>query len=137
MGRYRGETVEVQSEFMRCKQCGEEFFAPAQIRSHARAVKNEIRKRRGLLPAQKIAEIRNSLKLTQEELEEVLGTGPKVVVRWESGKVVQSRGQDNMLRLLDRDPTIIEKLRQIQQSRAAEREHAKRPNPKGMIAQAV
>ena len=139
LGRYRDETVEVESEFLRCEECQEEFFSPAQMSAHIRSVKNEIRKSYGLLPPEKIVAIRKKLELTQDELEQLLGTGPKVVVRWESGKVIQGRGQDNILRLLDCDPTIVKTLRQIQQLRHNEQDkyqRANKPNPK-MVAQAV
>jgi len=140
IGHYRDEKVEVQSEFFRCDGCREAFFSPEQATAHTRAVKNEIRKKYGLLPPEKIVEIRNKLGLTQAELEELLGTGPKVVVRWESGKVIQSPGHDNFLRLLDRDPAQLENLRQIQRVKAAERERYQRmhnPSPKESVAQAV
>src|SRR5208337_2980203 len=88
-----------------------------------RVVRNEVRKKYGLLAPEKIAEIRHKLRLTQSELEDVLGTGSKVVVRWESGKVIQGPGHDNMLRLLDREPSILEYLRQIQQLRSNEQEN--------------
>ena len=140
VGHYRSETVEVESEFFRCGACREEFFSPAQMQAHVRAVKNEVRKKYGLLPPEKIAEIRNKLELSQAELEELLGTGPKVVVRWESGKVIQGPGQDNMLRLLDRDPTVIDDLRQIQRCRSDEQEKYQRVEgaaQKRVVARAV
>jgi putative zinc finger/helix-turn-helix YgiT family protein len=135
--RYRTETVEVPKEFFRCGSCKEEFVTPGQIRIYARAVKNEVRKKHGLLPPERIAEIRAKLGLTQSELEDLLGTGPKVVVRWESGKVIQSRGHDNMLRLLDRDPAVLKSLRQIQALRAAEQDkHSESPSAKMTVARA-
>ncbi len=118
--RYRGETVEVSREVFRCESCQEEFVSPKQARDYVRAVKNEIRKRYGLLSPERIVEIRKKLGLTQSEVEEFLNAGPKVVVRWESGKVIQGGSHDNMLRLLERDPSILERLRQIQQSRLTE-----------------
>lgn len=120
MGRYRDEAVQVTSEFFRCVSCGEVYFSPDQLKQHNRAIKNEIRKKYGLLSAQKIAEIRKKLKLTQEELEGLLGTGPKVVVRWESGKVIQPTGHDSLLRLLDREPRMVDQLRKIQAGRSRE-----------------
>lgn len=120
MGRYRGEDVQVTSEFFRCSACGEVYFSPVQLKHHNRAIKNEIRKKYGLLSAQRIVEIRKKLKLTQEELEELLDTGAKVVVRWESGKVIQPTGQDSLLRLLDREPRMVDHLRKIQASRSRE-----------------
>jgi putative zinc finger/helix-turn-helix YgiT family protein len=119
---YRDETVEVVSEFFRCASCEERFVTPEQMRAHVRAVKNEVRKKHGLLLPERIAAIHHKLELTQSELEDVLGTGPKMVVRWESGKVIQSRGHDNMLRLLERDPAALKSLRQIQKLRASEQE---------------
>jgi len=139
-GRYRDERVQVQSEFYRCEKCHEEFFSPDQATAHCRAVKNEVRKMHGLLLPDKIVEIRKKLALNQAELEELLGTGPKVVVRWENGKVIQTSGQDNMLRLLDRDPGLVEKLRQIQRSRCDEREkyqQSAKSASKGLVARAV
>jgi hypothetical protein len=67
-GRYRKEVVDVQSEFFRCESCKETFFSPHQLEAHNRAIKNEIRKKYGLLPPEKIVEIRNKLELTQPEL---------------------------------------------------------------------
>lgn len=118
--RYRGESVEVSREILQCESCGEEFVTPDQARSFVRNVKNEIRKKYGLLSPERIVEIRHKLGLTQDQLEELLNTGPKVVVRWESGKVIQSGGHDNMLRLLEREPSILRWLQQIQQLRSAE-----------------
>jgi putative zinc finger/helix-turn-helix YgiT family protein len=120
--RYRDETVEVVKEFFRCEPCKEEFVTPEQMRAHVRAVKNEVRKKHGLLSPKRITEIRQKLELTQSELEDVLGTGPKMAVRWESGKVIQSRGHDNMLRLLESDPSVLKSLRQIQKLRSTEQE---------------
>ena len=118
--RYRGESVEVSREIAQCGSCGEEFVTPDQARSFVRDVKNEIRKKYGLLSPERIVEIRHKLGLTQDQLEELLNTGSKVVVRWESGKVIQSGGHDNVLRLLERDPSILQRLQQIQQLRSAE-----------------
>jgi putative zinc finger/helix-turn-helix YgiT family protein len=133
--RYRAETVEVPKQFFRCNSCNEEFVTPAQMRAYVRAVKNQVRKQHGLLAPERIAAIRAKLDLTQSELEDVLGTGPKMVVRWESGKVIQSRGHDNMLRLLERNPAVLKSLRQIQKLRAAEQDkHAESASDKMTVA---
>jgi putative zinc finger/helix-turn-helix YgiT family protein len=121
--KYRDEIVEVATELFRCDACREGFVTPEQMRAHARAVKNEVRKIHGLLPPEGIVAIREKLGLTQTALEDALGTGPKVVVRWESGKVIQSRGHDNMLRVLDRDPSVLKALRVIQELRSKEQKN--------------
>lgn len=132
LGQYRGEQVETERVFFRCGSCGEEFVTPAQMSVNVRAVKNEIRKKYGLLPPERIAAIREKLRLTQSALEELLGTGPKVVVRWESGKVIQGSGHDNVLRLLERDPSKLKDLELIQKARAEEQKqyeasHGRKP----------
>jgi putative zinc finger/helix-turn-helix YgiT family protein len=132
--KYRDQIVEVETELFRCDSCKEGFVSPQQMRSHARAVKNEIRKKNGLLPPEKIVAIREKLHLTQAELEDVLGTGPKMVVRWESGKVIQSRGHDNVLRLLDRDPSVLTSLRQIQHLRSNEQKKYEPSTPSTEVA---
>jgi putative zinc finger/helix-turn-helix YgiT family protein len=118
--KYRGEVVKVVTELFRCSSCGEGFVAPEQARTHIHAVKNEVRKKDGLLPPEKITAIREKLGLTQSEMEAALGIGPKMVVRWESGKVIQSKGHDNTLRLLDSDPSLLKSLLLIQKRRSAE-----------------
>lgn len=118
--KYRDEIVEIETALFRCDSCKEGFVTPQQMREHVRAVKNEVRKRHGLLSPGRIVEIRQKLELTQSELESALGTGPKMVVRWESGKVIQSRGHDTMLRLLEREPSILKSLWQVQEVRSSE-----------------
>ena len=118
--RYRNEVVNLSREVFRCDACEEEFVTPAQARVYVRNVRNEIRKRYGLLSPQRIAEIRGKLGLTQAELEELLCLGSKVVVRWENGKVIQNGANDAMLRLLEKDPAMLDRLRQIQELRAKE-----------------
>lgn len=130
--KYRDETVEVATTFLRCDSCKEELVTPKQMRDHVRGVKNEVRKKQGLLSPEKIATIRQKLGLTQVELEELLGTGPKVVVRWESGKVIQGNGHDTTLRLLERNPGLLKQLREIAKARESEqktyaRAHGQKP----------
>lgn len=132
--KYRDQIVEVETELFRCDSCREGFVTPQQMRSHARLVKNEVRKKNGLLPPEKIVAIREKLQLTQAELEDLLGTGPKMVVRWESGKVIQSRGHDNVLRLLDRDPSVLKALQQIQRLRSSEQKKYEPSAPSTAVA---
>jgi HTH-type transcriptional regulator/antitoxin MqsA len=121
--RYNGEPVEVPSvEMFHCDDCVVDFLTPEQARAYSRAVKNEVRKRFGLLPPERITAIREKVGLTQARLEELLGQGPKVVVRWESGKVIQSKAADTVLRLLEREPDLAKELREIEKQRAKQQE---------------
>lgn len=99
------------AEMYECFSCGERFFTPEQARAVSIATKNQVRQTQGLLSPQAIVEIRHRLRLSQTDLEELFGLGPKVVTRWETGRVVQSKTADIALRLLDMDPRKVQKLR--------------------------
>jgi putative zinc finger/helix-turn-helix YgiT family protein len=119
LARYNGEPVQVSGvETYRCDACGEEFLTPEQSHAMSVAVKNEVRKKFGLLSPERIAAIREKAGLTQAQLEELLGQGPKVVVRWESGKVIQGKAADTVLRLLEREPELVKDLREIEKQRS-------------------
>jgi len=98
-------------EMYECSSCGERFFTPEQARAVSIATKNQVRQAQGLLSGQAIVAIRHRLGLSQTDLEELFGLGPKVVTRWETGRVVQSKTADVALRLLDMDPANVNKLR--------------------------
>ena len=104
-------------EMYECDRCCESVFTPEQAREVDRRVKLVARQRLALLPPEKILAIRKRCNLTQEEMERLFGLGQKVVIRWEKGRVMQSKTADVLLRLLDRNPAIIDELRQIQEQR--------------------
>ncbi|WP_158627322.1 type II TA system antitoxin MqsA family protein [Corallococcus sp. AB045] len=100
-------------ERYKCSACGERFFTEPQSRELSRLVKDAVRVRSGGLSPERIASIREKLGLSQGELEDLLGLGPKVVTRWENGRVVPGRATDYLLRLMERTPGILEVLKAI------------------------
>ena len=100
-------------EMYECERCGEATFTPEQDKFVSDMVKCKARERLALLPPEKILSIRKRCNLTQEEMERLFGLGQKVVIRWEKGRVLQSKTADVLLRLLDRNPAIIEEIRQL------------------------
>jgi len=122
--KYNKQIVNVaDAEMFRCNKCGETFFSPDQAKAFSLAVKNEIRKRLNLLPPDRILEIRTKLQLTQEDLEQLFGLGPKVVTRWETGRVVQSKTADLALRLFEHMPTLLIFARAVEEQRLRSRRH--------------
>ena len=75
------------------------------------AVKRRARVKAGLLTPEEIVCIRKKLGLSQSELERLFGLGPKVVTRWETGRVVHSKAADVALRLLALDPENLKRIR--------------------------
>ena len=49
----------------------------------------------------------------KEELERLFGLTPKVVIRWERGRVLQRKTADALLRLMDQNPDIVDELQEI------------------------
>ncbi|MBL0171910.1 MAG: helix-turn-helix domain-containing protein [Gemmatimonadaceae bacterium] len=65
----------------------------------------------GLLTPQELRDIRGQHDLTQQQLEQLLNVGPKTVVRWEKGTVVQNAATVTLLRLLRDVPAVYRHLR--------------------------
>lgn len=102
-------------EMYECSACGEQFFSPEQAKNVSHMVKAKAREQLGLLPPERIIKIRNRYNLSQEDIEAILGLGPKVVTRWERGKVLQGKAADVVLRLMERFPDTVDKLKEIRQ----------------------
>ena len=100
-------------EMYECERCGECVFTPEQAKAVDQRVKAKARERLGLLPPEKVVSIRKRCDLSQAELERLFGLGEKVVIRWEKGRVLQSKTADVLLRLMDQNPAIVEDLRKI------------------------
>ncbi len=112
--RYNRIPVKLQNvEMYECGQCGERFLTPEQARRLTVRVKATAREKLGLLPPDRIVEVRKHYGLTQTDLERLLGLGPKVITRWEKGKVLQTRPVDDLLRLMRVLPDVYEKLKEI------------------------
>ena len=100
--------VPVNESYFRCDLCAEERQTLEQLGNARRAAAGAARIRDGLLTPAEVRRIReNRLGLTQAQLESALGLGEKTAVRWETGRVLQPKATDNLLRLLDRDPSAL------------------------------
>jgi len=102
-------------EMYSCSQCGEKFFTPEQAKHVGKAVRVVVREQLGLLGPERIVEIRRKYGLSQERLEALLSLGSKVVTRWETGRVLQTKQADDLLRLIDKVPGVIDVLREIRE----------------------
>jgi HTH-type transcriptional regulator/antitoxin MqsA len=96
----------VQDRCFRCSACGEDLYAPGQLDATLRRASDAIRREEGLLTPREVRAIRRKFGLTQAGLEQLLGVGPKTVVRWEKGTVFQNRATDSLLRVLNAFPEI-------------------------------
>lgn len=66
----------------------------------------------GLLEPADVRRIRRKLKLSQRDASARLGGGPAAFQKYEAGDVLVSQAMSNLLRLLDRDPSLLDVLGQ-------------------------
>jgi len=92
-----------------CKKCGEVFFNLGQAAEFER-LRNRQYKIATSLSGEEVRRIREKLGLSQAELEQRLGLGSKVVVRWENGKVRLPGPVNALLRILDKNPESLKLL---------------------------
>ena len=91
--------------FEKCSDCGEIYFSPDDIKIKEQELNKKLieeRKKKGLLTAPEIKEIRKSLGYSQNELDRLLGFGARSFARWETYRTDQSRAADLLLRALKR-----------------------------------
>ena len=74
----------------------------------------------GLLSPVEIREIRRRTGLNQVEMAQLLGVGDKTYTRWETGKSLHNKSNDNLIRLIDQYDAEI--LSQIDVQRQPDRE---------------
>jgi len=89
----------------------EAIVDPDTLKKTGKMLKDFQRQVDGLLTGQQIKGIRKKLGLTQEQMAEIVGGGLKSFARYESGKICQSKGMDNLLRILDAYPEMLDVIR--------------------------
>lgn len=92
---------------MQCERCGEEYYTGEQADEHQRKVDQFKREVYKPLEPEEIKAIRAKANVSQRTLEEVMGLGTNTLNRWERGTMAPSRLVDNMLRVVDRDPSVL------------------------------
>lgn len=109
-----GTMVIHDATWMECENCGQQML-PAALDQKLEEL--SLLRQGLLLPAQ-IKAIREKLGLTQTAMAERLGVGEKTYTRWESGRSMQNKSSDNLIRLMDRSP---EQFAVIEAQRSPER----------------
>jgi HTH-type transcriptional regulator/antitoxin MqsA len=109
---YKGESVKIADYVTyACAECGEAIVDSDTLKESGKKLKDFQRKVDGLLTGQQIKAIRMKLGLTQVQLADIVGGGLKSLARYESGQICQSKGMDNLLRILDAYPHTLNIIR--------------------------
>lgn len=113
--KYKGESITIPGYVTyNCDACEDAVVDNGTLRDSGKILKDFQRKVDGLLLAEEIKNIRKRLNLSQEEMAEILGGGLKSFARYETGQVCQSRGMDNLLRILDAYPFTMNVIQKNQ-----------------------
>ncbi|MBN1123365.1 MAG: type II toxin-antitoxin system MqsA family antitoxin [Sedimentisphaerales bacterium] len=101
-----GTIVVPNSKWEECEVC-KEVILPAELIEN---LDKQRYVRLGLLSPVEIKTIREKAGLTQSQISRKLGVGEKTYTRWESGKLLQNKSSDNLIRLFDLDSSSFEWL---------------------------
>lgn len=98
-----GNIVIDGAEWEECSSCGEQIFPPSLQNS----LEEKRYERLGLLRPEDIRDIRKRAGLTQTEMADFVGVGEKTYTRWESGRSLQNKSSDTLIRLADMHPELF------------------------------
>lgn len=104
---FRNLELDVEKlESCRCTSCGSRWETRSQaernqvrIKEEYAKVRDHIRERDGLLPGNRLSEIRKQLSMNQKEASVLFGGGTNSFNKYESGEVLQSFAMDRLVRL--------------------------------------
>lgn len=108
---FKGESFCVEGvPHCKCESCGSVEYDADAMEKMTAAINEAYRERKDLLSPGEIKQIRKMLGLTQEEFQTLLGVGKTTVSRWERGRIVQGKPEDNLMRLLRSHPELASEL---------------------------
>jgi HTH-type transcriptional regulator/antitoxin MqsA len=89
---------------------GEATFTDEDLKIYDKAIKELKAEAEHLLLPAEIRSIRKRLKLTQVQAGNILGGGEKAFQKYESGETLPSRAISNLLRVLSKEPSLLNVL---------------------------
>ena len=105
---YRGEKITVHGvEHYVCDTCGEIVFDAEDGKKYDAEVIRRYATIHDLLSADEIRAIRKGAGLTQRDFEKVIGVSSPSVSRWETGRVLQSKPLDLLMRAYRNAPELM------------------------------
>lgn len=99
---FKGEQIKYLAQYHYCKNTDEYYESEEQMSENDISMKNEYRKKVGLLTSNEIVSIRQKYGISQSDLASVLGWGEKTITRYE-GHQVQDIAHDSILRKINSD----------------------------------
>ena len=101
-----GVMVIPETQWLECSSC-EERILSTELSRAIEALRYE---RLGLLTPEEIKAVRERTGLSQKEMSRLVGVGDKTYARWESGRSIQNKSSDNLIRLVDLNRNLFHQL---------------------------
>ncbi len=108
---YKGQSATIDMPGWYCDESGESLHTADDLKVSDAALKELRLQVENLLSPQDIKRIRVKIGLTQREAGTLLGGGPNAFQKYEQDAVTVSKPMSNLLRILERHPEEIERLR--------------------------
>jgi HTH-type transcriptional regulator/antitoxin MqsA len=108
---YKGRKQDVALPGWYCDASGESIHSREDLKVSDRALMTLKAEVDGLATPSEVARVRKKLGLSQVKASEILGGGPRSFQKYESGEITPSRAMTNLLRIMDRHPEEIHRLK--------------------------
>jgi HTH-type transcriptional regulator/antitoxin MqsA len=103
----RNAVVEVPQRRHVCEHCGTIQATDDDLRFNARAMRKAAKERRNMLSGEAVREVRERLRLTQEQAAALFGGGPVAFSKYENDDVAQSESMDRLIWLASEYPWLV------------------------------
>ena len=107
---YKGHKIEFDQPGEYCNSCEEGILNGNDLKINKKILHDWQTLADGFLPSDEVRRIRKKLGLTQHQAAEVFGGGPNAFSRYECGESLQLKSTDNLLRLLDKHPHLLDEV---------------------------
>ena len=111
---YKGHDFTLEDiEYCECPACQYEIILPEQSKRNEARIRDEHRKIDGLLTRAEISELREQLKITQNQAAQIFGERVNAFSKYESGEATQNPAMDKLMKLALNVPQCFEELRKM------------------------
>jgi HTH-type transcriptional regulator/antitoxin MqsA len=107
---YKGSSIKIDQPGKHCNSCDEGIVNGSDIKATEKALHDFRAKIDGLLATDEVRQICSKLNLTQQQAAEIFGGGPNAFSRYERGEIRQTKALDQLLRLLDKHPHLLDEI---------------------------
>ena len=108
---YKGHSIVLDQPGEYCDTCDDGVLNGSDLAYTSKTLRDWHTEIDGFLPSYEVRRIRKKLGLTQHQAAKIFGGGPNAFSRYENAEALQIKATDNLLRLLDKHPHLLEEIK--------------------------